>query len=86
MTKFVTSVLSAALLLAGSQAFADDMQKDHMSKDQVMKECMTRMAAKSDGSTKQQMHDACVMEMKNGMHKDGMGKDEMGKDDMNKPK
>jgi hypothetical protein len=41
-----------------------------------MKECMSKMAAKKDGSTHEQMHAACMAEMKNGM----------GKDDMNKPK
>jgi hypothetical protein len=34
------------------------------------------MAAKKDGATHEQMHAACMAEMKNGM----------GKDDMNKPK
>jgi pentapeptide MXKDX repeat protein len=86
MNKLITVVFSTGLMFVGAQAFSDDMSKEHMSKHEMMKECMSRMTAKSDGSTKKQMHEACEMEMKNGMHKDGMGKDQMSQDDMSKPK
>lgn len=59
------SIFAAALILVGAQAFADDMTSDHMSAHkQLMKECMTRMQAKNDGSTHEQMRSACVSQLK----------------------
>ena len=81
MTKLSASLLATAIMLTGTHAIADDMQKDQ-NQEQMMKDCMSRMAAKGDGSTKDQMHTACMAEMKNGM---GMGKGK-GMDNMNKPK
>lgn len=70
MKHLYTSLFVAGIMLAGMSAFADDMQKDHMGDDkmmkEMMKECMSRMAAKKDGSTHDQMHAACMEEMKNG--------------------
>jgi hypothetical protein len=80
MTKLGTSVLAVGILLAGMHAVADDMQKDHLSKEQMMKDCTARMVAKKDGSTKEQIQTACEAEVKKGM---GMG---MGHDNMDTPK
>jgi len=58
-------------------ALADDMLGQHnMKNDKMMNECMAKMAAKKDGSTHEQMHAACMAEMKN----------DMGKDNVDKPK
>jgi pentapeptide MXKDX repeat protein len=76
MKKLGTSLFAAGIMLAGMHAFADEMAKDHMGNDKMMKECMSKMAAKKDAATHEQMHAACMAEMKNGM----------GKDDMTKPK
>jgi pentapeptide MXKDX repeat protein len=82
MNRITAGTVMAAMLLIGTQAFADDMAKDHMTQDQMqmMKDCMSRMSAKNDGSTKDQMRAACKTEMKNHMNKDGMNKDSMGND------
>jgi hypothetical protein len=40
------------------------------SKHQMMKDCMTRQAAKNDGSTKMQIKKACKDEMKSGVATD----------------
>ena len=81
MKKLISAVLTAGIILTGAQAFAADTPPDHMSKDQTMKDCMSRMAAKNDGSTKVAMKKACKAEMNNSMNKDMMGKhDSMTKD------
>ena len=60
-----TSVCAAALIFVGAHAFADDMTNDHMSAHkQMMKDCMTRMQAKNDGATHEQMKSACVAQLK----------------------
>lgn len=74
MKRLIASALMAGMMLVGTQAFADDTQKD--TKHQMMKDCMSRMSAKNDGSTKAQMRAACKTEIKNGMNKDRMGKDD----------
>jgi pentapeptide MXKDX repeat protein len=70
----------AGLLLIGMSAFADDKPKDQMGhesmkNDKMMTECMAKMTAKKDGMTHEQMHAACMAEMKS-----------MGKDNTDKPK
>lgn len=82
MNRITAGTVMAAMLLIGTQAFADDMSKDHMTPDQMqmMKDCMSRMSAKNDGSTKDQMRAACKTEMQNHMNKDGMNKGGMGND------
>jgi hypothetical protein len=81
MTKLGASLLAAGIMVAGMHAYADDMHKNHPNREQRMKDCMSRMTAKNDGSTKEQMQTACDAEMKKGM---GMGKEgmDMGKDAM----
>lgn len=74
MNKLGTSLVAATIMFSGMHAVADDMPKDHMNKEQMMKECMGRMAAKNDGSTKDQMKTMCEAEMQKG--KD-MGKEHM---------
>ena len=74
-------ILASGMLFTGMYAQADDMQKHPMNHDQMMKECMSRMKAKNDGATKDQMHAACLDEMKS-----AMGNDDMSKDEMDKPK
>ncbi len=78
MKKLGASSLAAGLLLVGMSAFADDMPKDQMGHDGMkndkMNECMAKMTAKKDGMTHEQMHAACMAEMKNGMGKDNMDK------------
>ena len=60
-----TSVFAAALIFVGAQAFADDLTNDQTSAHkQMMKDCMTRMQAKNDGSTHEQMKSACVAQLK----------------------
>ncbi|GAC1452871.1 MAG: hypothetical protein PVSMB6_06050 [Steroidobacteraceae bacterium] len=71
-------------MLIGTQAFAGDMQQNHMAKKQMMKECMERMAANHDGSTRHQMKSACRAEMREHMKNSGMSHDEMNKDAMHK--
>jgi hypothetical protein len=80
MKKAMLAVVGTTLLGLSFASGADDMQKDHMTKEQMMKECMSRMAAKKDGSTNEQIQTACAAEIKKGM---GMG---MGQDNMNMPK
>jgi len=65
MNRSMASAAMAGLMLIGSQAFANDAQSDHsMTGDQTkLKGCMTRMGAKSDGSTQEQMKAACRAEM-----------------------
>jgi len=84
MNKLTAGLLTAALILTGAQAFSGDTQADPMSKDKMMSDCMSRMTAKNDGSTKDQMMAACKAEMKKGMNKDSMSKDSMNKDNMSK--
>jgi len=74
-------------MLIGSQAFADHMQGDHMTtKEQSMKmrDCMSRMSAKNDGSTHHQMKAACKTEMHKEMNGTGMNKDSSNDDNMGK--
>jgi hypothetical protein len=73
MNKLIVGVVTAGMILAGAQVFSGDMQTDKTSKDQkeqLMKDCMTRMAAKNDGSSKEKMKEACKAEMNTSMSKD----------------
>jgi len=77
MKSLIASVLMAGMMLVGTQAFADDTQKD--TKHQMMKDCMSRMSAKNDGSTKAQMRAACKTEIKNANKDDSTTHDGMDK-------
>ena len=77
MKRLIASVLMAGMMLVGTQAFADDTQKD--TKHQMMKDCMSRMSAKNDGSTKAQMRAACKTEIKNANKDDSTTHDGMDK-------
>lgn len=70
MNQLASSALTVGLMLIGAQAFAGDMQNDHMMKKPMMNDCMSKMAAKNDGSTKEQMTAACKAETKKHMDKD----------------
>jgi pentapeptide MXKDX repeat protein len=77
MNKILAGVLTVGIILSGAQAFAGDTQTNPPpSKDQTMKDCMSRMAEKNDGTTKENMKKACKAEMNNSMNKDAMGKDD----------
>ncbi len=69
MNKLVAGMLAAGFIFASTQSFSDDTMKDHMKSSQMMKDCMARMTAKNDGSTKDQMKTACKTEMTGGMSK-----------------
>lgn len=80
MKKITSTLFAACLMLAGTQAFADDMMKkdgDGMAKDGMKKETMAKDhmgkdTMKKDSMGKDQMK-------KDEMKKDGMAKDEMKK-------
>ena len=75
MKKLGASALAGVLMLVGMSTHADDMPKEHdMKNDKMMNDCMAKMAAKKDGMSHDQMHAACMAEMKNGMGKDTMDK------------
>jgi hypothetical protein len=77
MNKSVAGVFAAGFIFAGSAAFSDATQQDPMmNHKQMMKECMARMTAKNDGSTKGQMKTACKTEMMGGMSKGNTTKGE----------
>jgi pentapeptide MXKDX repeat protein len=79
MNKLIAGVLSAGIILSSAQVFADDLKTEQANKDQreqLMNECMSRMAAKNDGSSKDTMKKACKAELNNSMNKDAMIKDD----------
>jgi hypothetical protein len=63
MNKLALSLLTAGIILAGTQAIANDVAKDSASKQQ-WKDCMDRQSAKNDGSSKAIMKKACTDELK----------------------
>jgi hypothetical protein len=77
MKHLLTSILASGLLLAGAQVFAGDMQDQSASTHkQMMKDCMTRMQAKNDGSTHDQMKASCKAHMNDNMNKDDATSDQ----------
>jgi hypothetical protein len=64
----MATVAMAGLMLIGTQAFANDTQgSNSMTADHArMKDCMTRMRTKEDGSTHDQMKAACKTELNRG--------------------
>jgi pentapeptide MXKDX repeat protein len=84
MNKLIAGALTAGIILSSTQVFADDWKTEQTNRDQrdqLMKDCMSRMAAKNDGSSKEKMKKACDAELNNSMNKDSMIKD----DDQNPP-
>ncbi len=68
MNKSIAGVFAAGFIFAGSASFADAPQQEHMTnRSQMMKDCMARMTAKNDGSSKQEMKTACKTELTGGM-------------------
>jgi pentapeptide MXKDX repeat protein len=60
-------MLFAALIVSGSQAFADDAKKsDSMTSEQkqMMKDCMAKQKAKDSSMSKDDMKKACMSNMK----------------------
>lgn len=82
MKRLVQSAMCAAVLLLGSQAFAEEMSKDgmKMSKDEMMKQCMKEQTEMNASMSKADMKKACDEKMMK-MDKDKMQK---GKDNMSK--
>lgn len=76
MNTFITSVVTAGLMMVGAQAFAADPpasapttpQTESASAAQkaTMKECVDRMTAKNDGSSQDKITMACKQELKSG--------------------
>lgn len=84
MNKLIAGMLTAGIILSSAQAFADEKTAEQTNmdqRDQLMKECMSRMAAKNDGTPKDKMKKACKAELNNSMNRDSMIKD----DDTNPP-
>lgn len=76
MKSFLPPLLFSALLLAATQAFADDaMQPGAMTTEQhqMMKDCMAQQRAKDSGMSKADMKSVCMNQMRSKMssgHKD----------------
>ncbi len=79
MNRLIAGVLAAGIILSSAQVFADDLkteQANQNQRDELMKDCMSRMAAKNDGSSKDKMKKACHAELNNSMNRDSMIKDD----------
>ncbi len=79
MNKLIAGVLTAGIILSSAQAFADDWKTEQTNRDQrdqLMKDCMSRMAAQNDGSSKEKMKKDCKAELNNSMNRDSMVKDD----------
>jgi hypothetical protein len=50
-------------LFSGIRVFADDMHKDPMSRDNMMKHCMRQQAAANSSMSKSEMKKACEKQM-----------------------
>lgn len=68
MKKLLATATCTGLMLLGLHAFADDMTKptdtSKQAHAQMMKDCMAKEQAKKDGSTKDQMMQACKDQLK----------------------
>jgi pentapeptide MXKDX repeat protein len=79
MNRLIAGVVTAGIVLSSAQLFADARTTEQINRDQrdqLIKDCMSRMAAKNDGSSKHAMKKACNAELNNSMNKDSMIKDD----------